>query len=216
MVKINNEKNYIDISPPLNIQPALFPGDTRFKQSVLMSFEQGDHFKLSSMELSLHTGAHVDAPCHYTIKGAGIDAANLNIYMGNCQVIEVDLPAGASITPDDIKTEITCQRIIFKTSSFPYDGNWHEEFISISEELVHYLAKKDVILIGIDTPSIDPATSKQMLAHKAVYESDLRILEGINLEAVIAGKYDLLALPLNIQDGDASPVRAILIDKGMH
>lgn len=216
MVKINNEKNYIDISPPLSLQPALFPGDTRFKQSVLMGFEQGDHLKLSSMELSLHTGAHVDAPCHYASKGDGIDAANLNTYMGNCQVIEVDLPAGASLTPDDINTEITSQRILFKTGSFPYNGVWHEDFNSLSPELINELAKKNVVLVGIDTPSIDSATSKKMEAHKAVYENDLRILEGIDLEAVIPGKYELLALPLNIDGADASPVRAILIDKGMH
>jgi arylformamidase len=137
--------------------------------------------------------------------------------MGKCQVIEVDLVPGASITPEDIDIEeINCQRVLFKTSSFPYNGVWHEDFNSLSAELIEKLAQENVVLVGIDTPSIDPATSKKMEAHKAVYESDLRILEGINLEAVIPGKYELLALPLNIDGADASPVRAILIDKGMH
>jgi arylformamidase len=217
MVKIENQRNYYDISPPLNTQPALFPGDTKFKQSAHMNFETGDHLMLSSIEMSLHTGAHVDAPCHYAKGADSISAANLNTYMGKCQVIEVDLVPGASITPEDINSEeINCQRVLFKTNSFPYNGVWHEEFNSISASLIHLLAKKNVVLVGIDTPSIDPATSKNMDAHKAIHESSLRILEGIDLEAVKAGKYELIALPLNIEGADASPVRAILIDKGMH
>ena len=216
MAKIDNTRNYIDISPPLNISPGIFPGDTQFHHEYLMSFEKGHHLDLSSVKMSLHTGAHTDAPSHYHAKGKSIDEIDLNIYMGKCQVIEVDLPMGSLITPDDINEDITAQRVLFKTNSFKYHEGWSEDFISLSAELIEFLYSKNVFLIGIDTPSIDPATSKEMLAHKEIYKNNMAILEGIDLEKVIPGKYELNALPLRIENADASPVRAILIDKGYH
>ena len=65
--------------------------------------------------------------------------------------------------------------------------------------------------MGIDTPSVDPATDKTLESHKAIFESDMAILEGIILAHVDVGFYQLIALPLRIEGGDASPVRAILI-----
>jgi arylformamidase len=38
----------------------------------------------------------------------------------------------------------------------------------------------------------------------------MRILEGLVLDDVSEGRYELIALPLPIVGGDASPVRAIL------
>ena len=49
-----------------------------------------------------------------------------------------------------------------------------------------------------------------MDAHKAVLRHDIRVLEGLVLDDVPAGRYELIALPLPIEGGDASPVRAIL------
>ena len=49
-----------------------------------------------------------------------------------------------------------------------------------------------------------------MDAHKAVLKADMRILEGLVLDSVPEGRYELIALPLPIAGGDASPVRAIL------
>jgi arylformamidase len=39
----------------------------------------------------------------------------------------------------------------------------------------------------------------------------MAILEGIILSEVNPGRYQLIALPLRIEGGDASPVRAILL-----
>ena len=39
----------------------------------------------------------------------------------------------------------------------------------------------------------------------------MSILEGIVLDHVSPGSYELIALPLKIKDADASPVRAILL-----
>ena len=74
-----------------------------------------------------------------------------------------------------------------------------------------FLHSKKVFLVGIDTPSIDPANDKILESHNAVFKNDMSILEGIVLSHVEAGLYELVALPLNILGADATPVRAILL-----
>ena len=65
--------------------------------------------------------------------------------------------------------------------------------------------------MGLDTPSVDLFESQGLESHHAVFESGLRCLEGLRLEGVEPGLYTLVALPLRIEGGDGSPVRAVLV-----
>jgi arylformamidase len=201
---------YIDISPILRASTAVFPGDTPFERTVNMSFKKGEHLDLSDIKTTLHIGAHTDAPSHYHSDGKTIEERDLSFYFGSCQVIEVK-GNPARIMPNDFLDKITAQRILFKTNSFPNPDVWNENFSALSPELIHHLKKNNVILVGIDTPSVDPATDKTLASHKAIYDSDMAILEGIVLTHVTPGMYQLIALPLRIEGADASPVRAILV-----
>lgn len=210
MPQIRNRVSYIDISPDWTLQPGVFPGDIEYKRSFTMSFEK-DHLELSSFESTFHIGAHADAPCHYSPKGTGLEARDLNVYMGEVQVIEVNIAKDTAIEIEDIKDKIKAQRVLFKTSSFNYQTDWSSDFNFFSSATIEWLAKQEVILVGIDTPSVDSATSKEMPAHKMIFKYDLAILEGINLKKAKSGLYQLIALPLPIKEVDATPVRAILI-----
>lgn len=204
-------QKYIDISPILSPRTAVFPGDTPFKRTINMSFDGGLHLDLSDIHSTLHIGAHTDAPSHYHKDGKSIDERNLNYYMGHCQVIEVTLAEDARIYPKDFACEIKAPRILFKTNSFTDPDQWKDKFNSLSPELIHFLHEKGVVLVGIDTPSVDPSTDKELPSHHALYDTDMAVLEGIILTGVLPGHYQLLALPLKIEGADASPVRAILL-----
>lgn len=202
---------YIDISPLISEKLAVFPGDTNFSQEVVLDFKQSNLF-LSTIHTTTHLGAHVDAPNHYHFDGCDISERNLDYYLGFCQVISVNVSSGSRIFPHDIENvSIKAPRVLFKTNSFLNPNKWHENFTALSPELIEYLVTQKVILVGIDTPSIDPFVSEELEAHQAVYKNDLAILEGIILEHVQDGIYTLIALPLKIKGGDASPVRAILL-----
>ena len=67
-----------------------------------------------------------------------------------------------------------------------------------------------MVLVGTDAPSMDPETSKTLDAHHAIRGRGLSILEGLVLDDVPAGDYELIALPLPFEGLDASPVRAVL------
>lgn len=201
---------YIDISPVLRPGIAVFPGDTPFGRTTNMSFKKGQHLDLSEVRTTLHVGAHTDAPSHYHGEGESIEKRDLSFYMGPCQVIEVSGNPGR-IKPEHLKTEICARRVLFKTNSFPDPDHWNDDFSALSPELIRFLWSKNVLLVGIDTPSVDPATDKTLASHKAIYEADMAILEGIILTEVKPGNYQLIALPLRLEGADASPVRAILL-----
>jgi len=205
-------REILDISPLINNKIAVFPGDTPFQEEFLMDMHQGHNLTLSSIKTTVHVGAHTDAPNHYSKSGSGIDQRSLNYYFGKCQVIEVSLSRGSRIKIADLKNQkIEAPRILFKTLSYLDPYQWNNDFVSLSGELVEHLASKKVKLVGIDTPSIDLADDKVLESHQAVAKNDMAILEGIVLDKVQPGIYDLIALPLKIEGADASPVRAVLL-----
>jgi arylformamidase len=207
---MNMTGQFIDISPVLRASIAVFPGDTPFERTVNMSFKEGHHLDLSEVRTTLHVGAHTDAPSHYHSEGKTIEKRDLSFYLGPCQVIEVQ-GKPSRIKPEDIKEKILAPRILFKTNSYQNPDQWNEDFSALSPELITFLKKNHVVLVGIDTPSVDPATDKNLASHKAIFETDMAVLEGIILTHVTPGIYQLIALPLRIEGADASPVRAILM-----
>ncbi|MGE0763768.1 MAG: cyclase family protein [Bdellovibrionales bacterium] len=205
---------YFDITPVISERMAVFPGDQPFRRQLAMSFGQGNHLELSSVQTTVHLGAHADAPSHYTADGVGIHERDLSLYMGACQVVRVVLKRGARIRPSDVVgLKVQAERVLFYTGSYPNPDQWNEDFNSLSPELIEMLYKQGVRLVGIDTPSIDPAAAKDLLSHHAVARHDMAILEGVVLEKVPEGLYTLIALPLRLAGLDASPVRAILLKR---
>lgn len=165
------------------------------------------------MLTTLHIGAHADAGNHYHAKGGGIESRPLHHYLGLCQIIEVKLPGGERILPLHLKEEIQTKRVLFSTNSFPDPDHWNGDFNSLSPELITFLHKKGVITVGIDTPSVDPADSKELESHQALHHTGIAVLEGLILNHVKPGIYSLVALPLPLKNADASPVRAILLER---
>ncbi|MGZ3652011.1 MAG: cyclase family protein [Bdellovibrionota bacterium] len=202
-----------DISPVISSDLAVFPGDTPFSRQVSLDFPQ-NHLALSSITTTVHLGAHADSSSHYHAKGKGVDQRPLERYLGPCQVMEVNLPRGERILPRHIGA-VKAPRVLFKTLSFPDPNKWNGDFNSLSPELIEHLADQDVITVGIDTPSVDPADSKALESHQALFRRDVAVLEGIILNRVESGLYTLIALPLPLKDADASPVRAILLEPGL-
>jgi len=201
----------IDISPLVSERIGVFPGDVPYHRQASLSIAHGDNIDLSSIQATLHFGAHADAPSHYVKDGAGIAARPLEPYFGVCQVIEVAAPRAARLTPDSLTAPIEAPRILLRTGTFPDPEHFNEDFASLSPALVDFLHAQGVLLVGIDTPSIDPCRDPVLESHQAVARHDMAILEGLVLSHVPAGFYTLIALPLRLEGADASPVRAVLL-----
>src|SRR5699024_6894492 len=85
-----------------------------------------------------------------------------------------------------------------------------EDVPGITEDGAAYMKQRGVRLVGVDTPSVDPIESKNLEGHHALNQQDIRILENVMLDEVEEGDYELIALPLAIEEADGSPVRAVI------
>ena len=126
----------------------------------------------------------------------------------------VSVNPGARITPRHLPREPAAARVLFHTGTFPDPNHFSTDFAALSSELVDWLADRGVVLVGLDTPSVDLFEDKVLESHTAIARRDLAILEGVVLSHVPDGLYTLAAFPLRLADADASPVRAVLIAAG--
>ena len=201
----------IDISPPIDAAIGVWPGDTPYVKTINLDMNAGANLTLSDIRTTVHLGAHTDAPSHYVASGDDIASRRLDFYLGRCNVMHVSIERGRRIMPADLAgRHISAPRLLLRTGTFPDHRNWNNDFASLSPELVDFLHKRGVITIGIDTPSVDPFDSKELEAHQAFARNDMAIIEGVVLDDVDEGEYELIALPLRLVGADASPVRAVL------
>ena len=200
-----------DISQTLRPDLPVWPGDTPFSVERRWSMEDGGPVNVAAIHATVHAGAHADAPLHYAAGAPDIAEVDLEPYVGPCRLIDARA-AGEVIETAflDSLADRDWRRVLFRTfETFPLDI-WPGRFTTISAAAVGWLADRGARLIGLDSPSLDPQDCKTMAAHKAVLARDIRVLEGLVLDAPPPGPYELIALPLKLGGLDASPVRAVL------
>ncbi len=197
----------IDITRALTAGHPNWPGDTPFNLELVADIRAGSAVNVMALSTSTHAGTHLDAPFHYSEDGGRLGSVALELLVGQAQVID----ARAGVSPDLLRpfAELP-ERVLFFTGEPARWDVFPEAFTPLTPELIHALADRGVKLVGTDAPSVDALTSKDLPAHKACLERSVLILEGLNLHGVEAGDYELICLPLNLPDADASPVRAVL------
>jgi arylformamidase len=210
-----------DISPPIASDTPVFPGDTPYSQQWTAQIGPGCPVNVSAIAMSAHLGAHADAPLHYSAAedALPIGAVSLDPFLGPCRVIHVIAASRpALIAPDDLRhatadgpplLAVLPPRVLVRTYA-KAPAVWDPHFAAFAPEAIAWLASLGVTLVGIDTPSVDPADSKTLDSHQQLLRHDMRVLENLVLDDVAPGDYELIALPLKLTGADASPVRAIL------
>jgi arylformamidase len=199
-----------DISPEVAPGIAVFPGDSPFEFRWTWTLGPGCPVNVSQVSMSPHTGSHADAPLHYDADGLSIGEVPLDAYLGPCRVVHA-LDAGALVRPEHLlpHLENTPPRLLIRTCRQSPAG-WDNNFTAVDPSAIDLLAARGVRLIGLDTPSLDPEQSKTLDSHQRVRRHGIAVLEGLRLDEVPEGDYELIALPLKWRGLDASPVRAVL------
>jgi len=201
-----------DISPPVHAGSPVFPGDARYEQRWGATIGPDCPVNVSTITLSPHTGAHADAPLHYDPEGLTAGTLDLTPYLGPCRVIHA-IGVAPLVQWQHIEHAVDAHlppRVLVRTyERMPID-RWDADLAAYAPETIERLADLGVLLVGIDTASIDPAASKPLPSHQAIRRRGLRVLENLLLDEVPEGDYELIALPLKLTTADASPVRAVL------
>jgi arylformamidase len=199
-----------DISAPISSDLCVWPGDRAFRRENTFDRNAGDPVTASAMHTTLHVGTHADAFAHVVPEGAAIDQMPLDAYVGRCQVIRVDVERGTAIRPGDLSESIRTPRVLLATGTFPDPTRFNEDFAALSIELADALHAAEVRLVGIDTPGVDLFGAAELPVHHRLAKHRIASIEGLRLEHVPPGEYELIALPLRLVGCDASPLRAVL------
>jgi arylformamidase len=204
----------IDISQVLSPGMAGFPGDAQYEERPTFKIGPDCPVNVARVAMSTHCGTHADAPLHYDPDGVAIGALTLEPFIGPCRVIDARAAAPLCL-PEHIAPALDAAppRILLRLGDYNDPHVWPEGFRAIAPETIDLLAQKGVLLVGVDMPSVDPETSKDLPAHMAAERADMRILENLVLAHVAPGDYQLIALPLKFANLDAAPLRAVLVER---
>ncbi|OJY47865.1 MAG: hypothetical protein BGO90_02990 [Legionella sp. 40-6] len=206
-------RRYYDLTAPITPDTVVYPGDPKFSTEVIATLENGEQFHLCHMHLGNHTGTHIDFPAHVVKGGKSSRDFPINDLIGSGLIIEV--PATEkSITRAFIESQCSIAKkdfIFFKTSNskLSKQAAFTDKYVYIEPEAAAELIRKGVKIVGIDYISVDSYDAEDLPVHRMLLSNDVLIVEGLELNGVPVGRYNIYIMPNNIPDMDALPVRVI-------
>lgn len=192
---------------PIDPQPIIFPWTSI----------EAHGFATNALFMVEHTGTRIDAPSHFIKGRKSIDAIELETFRGRARVIDpTKFGDKALIKAKDIeKSNIARNDIILLRTG--WDRYWRtEKYLKsnpgLSADAAKYLVKRHAKLVGIDTPNIDYPNSEDFPVHNTLLRAGIPIIENLaNLGEINRSTFESIAMPLRIENGTGSPVRAIAI-----
>ncbi|MCI0482128.1 MAG: cyclase family protein [Candidatus Dadabacteria bacterium] len=206
-------EDWIDITVPLSDGMVHWPGDPPVKVFRLRDMGKGDDFNMTALSMSVHTATHLDAPSHFTKLKTGIDKMPLSAVVGNARVIEIE--DKELIKEEELRAHRIRkgERILFKTRNSkrkwgkkPFDEN----FVHLSTDAAKYLVERQVQTIGVDYLSIGGYEGNVVEVHHIIRNASIWVIEGLDLSQVEPGDYELICLPIKIENCEGAPARALL------
>jgi arylformamidase len=202
--------DWIDISQVLNDKIPVWPGDTPYQYKVSWGMEESGSVNVGQVTMSTHTGTHIDAPYHFDNDGKKVIELDFNLYIGPALVVQLQQPTSIGLKElQDVPLQ-GVKRLLIKSGAWQDKTIFPKSIPHIEPELAAYLAEQGVQLLGLDLPSVDPLDSKELSAHHELNRHGIHILEGLVLDKIEPGEYELAALPLPLEQADGSPVRAVI------
>jgi kynurenine formamidase len=167
-------------------------------------------WRATTIIVSSHLGTHVDAPSHYLRDGATLEHLRIEDLVGPAEVVRLGGVAPLQeLTPNDLPpTDAT--RLLLHTGWLEQVGDndprYFTEYPSITPALAHELIARGVVLIGLDSPSVDYDPGE---THHILLGAGVVIVENLTGLEKLPSRVDLTVLPLPIVGGDGCPARAI-------
>ena len=208
-------RTILDVSRPIFAGMAVYPRNPEVTVSPARSIARGDSSNVSALALGSHTGTHVDAPLHMREGRPGVDQLSLDALIGPALVVRI---------PDEVRAigerEVAAagigahRRVLFRTRNserYAATGRFEEDFTYLAPEGAAALVAAGVLTVGVDALSVEQYHAGHHRAHDTLLDNGVAVIEGLALERVDPGEYELICLPLRLRDGDGAPARVVLM-----
>jgi arylformamidase len=190
----------------LTAHVGISPGDDRIHTTVIT--------------MNTHSGTHVDAPFHFADDGARVHQLPLERFIGTGAVVDVSGEECRAVTLADVGDTI---EEIGQGSILLVNTGWWRNYDRpasykrhpyLDDAVVSRCIEKQLKMVGTDTltperPSVARPADYVRKHHHAFLSSGVLILENLNFEGVPSGRFEIIAAPINIWDGDGGPARVI-------
>ncbi len=201
-----------DITRPVFAGMPVWPGDAPCGLAWTGRVAE-DGANVAVLSCSVHTGTHADGPYHVLEDGARIGDVPLDAFIGSAHVI--DAGGAAEIDAAWLGRHLPpgCERILLRTGAWTRPDVFPAAWPALTEDAARLLAGRGIRLLGTDAPSPDPIESHGLPVHRTLLGAGIAIVENLMLDGISPGEYELIALPLRLAEADASPVRAVLVER---
>ena len=206
-------RDWIDVSVPVRSGMVHWPDDPEVTLERTKSIAEGEEANLTRIDMSAHTGTHMDAPLHFFDEDPGMEALPLDSVIGPARVVRIEgeepIDRG-HVEELDLRAG---ERVLFRMTNS--DRPWWERdfdpgFVHISLEAAELLGEAAVALVGVDYLSVGGYESDGAETHRALLGAGIWIVEGLDLSEVEPGDYELICLPVKLVGSDGAPARALL------
>ena len=205
----------IDLTHPLVSGQKGFPGDPPVSINEHNSITR-DRYNVSKIEMSSHSGTHMDAMRHVYEHGLSIADVPLEWLYGSAHLLKIPKARDEEITENDLK--IHSDRITAGSRIIVYTGwqshfdrsDYYDSYPGFSLSAVKFLVSRNIRMLGMDMPNLgkDWFEMHRLLLgpHKQVV-----IVESLTNLELLPDEFTFIGFPLPIHDGDGSPVRAVAL-----
>jgi len=202
--------DWIDITQPIGESMPCWPGRRPPDISWEKRLEDGDHCNVSTWALNAHTGTHIDAPLHFVEGGHSVDRISPEVLMGSCRVIDHETVQDPVLDRGQLEGLRGESRLLIRSGHSASNEAYAEHDALMSVEVAQMLVDSGLRVLGTDRLSVDDSGGTDFTLHHLFLGANCVIIEGLCLAHVDPGRYQLLALPLRMENAEASPARVLL------
>lgn len=199
---------WLDATTPIHDGMVHWPDNAPVHVRKTLSIATGAAANVTEVSMSAHTGTHVDAPLHFTANAGDSTTIDLGRLMGPARVVGITDPNSISLAEVQQLEIEPGARLLFRTRIS--DAEWstapfQPDFVALDADAARHLRDRGVVCVGVDYLSVGKADT-----HHTLLDAGICVIEGLALQHIVPGEYEMLCLPLKIVDSDGAPARVLL------
>ena len=232
MAPIPGFKAYADNPSRVNVISSITEAQKEAQRAEGMTLssnhEVNNRAMITVLSILVHNGTHIDAPRHMVEKGIPIDQMPVSQFVK--EGVLINLPGkgpNSVVTVKEVAesgVEIRPNTIVMINTGWTdrmwgKPGFW-EQMPYLERGVAEYVANKGAAGLAIDVfpekplwrgVKLDPG-EVWVANHLALMQKNLPLIQFVtNLSQIGNGRFTVVAIPLAIKGGDASPVRVIAL-----
>ncbi|MBK8801075.1 MAG: cyclase family protein [Fibrobacteres bacterium] len=205
--------SWVDLTHPLSERTPTWEDAELYQRETVCTIDSGCPVRVSRITSSTHNGTHLDAPAHFLEHGRFVEDLSLDVLVGPAWIAQT---ADAAILDAPLLESLhippTARRILFKTANskrrLMHCSKFSRDYVGLETSGAQWLVDRGVMLVGLDYLSVQAYTASDD-THRILLANDSILVEGLDLDRVSTGWWDLVCLPLLARELDGAPARVI-------